>query len=328
MFCVQAVASWLLAGPVEIAGKKVRSIAKAYFDMAKAHHTGHRCNTNWPDIQTLICLPDLKLQGCLLTQAYALVCDILHYAVTDFIKVHFEAKTPAARAQALKERPTMQPFFPPGEFTDLITPAFITAVSAYYGETHFCVPHPDHPNDRKRRLHLPFFSLPCSKLEPGVVKLNYHGRTPPQGLESPVTLYKPKKAGKEDPPSDENAEPGLTVASDAEGDVDGSEAAAKTLQSSPAPKTHKISKEDRARAPSVMDRLRGASCRAVRDAHWVMGDPKVVHPGCPAWKRAKYFHFLDVIAKWELSCCKQWLGGNTYWLRTLTNKDGRCVPCA
>jgi hypothetical protein len=81
---MQIVRDYLLHGPIKVRGKKYAHLCEYFFEICKRVQVGHSCNTALTDVSKAIRNPALQLNGQLLNQSLAIVCDIVHWGLTDY----------------------------------------------------------------------------------------------------------------------------------------------------------------------------------------------------------------------------------------------------
>jgi hypothetical protein len=82
--CLQIVRDFLLHGPVTIAGVEYCSLAAYYVVVTKRIQKRHHCNVAELDVTKAIMSPTLLVNGLILNQTLACVCDAVHWGLTNF----------------------------------------------------------------------------------------------------------------------------------------------------------------------------------------------------------------------------------------------------
>ena len=80
---------------VPVDGKWHKSLSHFYAETAKAPQGGHNCNVNTMDVFTTIAAPEGSVEGHLLNQKLAVVCDCVHWSLQDFYGSHLARQDPA-----------------------------------------------------------------------------------------------------------------------------------------------------------------------------------------------------------------------------------------
>jgi hypothetical protein len=75
----------LLHGEIQIEGKTYDCLAHYFFKISKEIQKGHSCNTSYRDVQGAISSPQLQVDGNLLNHLTAIVCDVVHWGLTDYV---------------------------------------------------------------------------------------------------------------------------------------------------------------------------------------------------------------------------------------------------
>ena len=80
---------------VPVDGKWHKSLAHFYTAVAKAPQEGHNCNVNAMEVHKCIAAPEGNVEGHLLNQKLAVVCDCVHWALQDFYGSRLAMEEPA-----------------------------------------------------------------------------------------------------------------------------------------------------------------------------------------------------------------------------------------
>lgn len=92
------VRKFLLHGPIKINKKEYLHLCEYFFGITKHVQAGHSCNATIKDVTAAIKCPKLQVECILLNHVSAIVCDIVHWALSDFSR----AKAAQASNTALK----------------------------------------------------------------------------------------------------------------------------------------------------------------------------------------------------------------------------------
>jgi hypothetical protein len=80
------VRDYLLHGPIKVQGKTFKRVYLYYYEVCKHMQRGHWFNVPTSNIQDMIKSPTLIFDGYLLNNPCAVVCDIVHWAMTDYAR--------------------------------------------------------------------------------------------------------------------------------------------------------------------------------------------------------------------------------------------------
>jgi hypothetical protein len=83
---MQVVRDFLVYGPIYIKDKKYGNLCQYYFEVAKSTQQGHHCNLQVLSVSQAIRSPILLFNGLLLNQQQAVVCDVVHWGLTDYLR--------------------------------------------------------------------------------------------------------------------------------------------------------------------------------------------------------------------------------------------------
>jgi hypothetical protein len=81
---MQVVRDYLLHGPVDIVGVRYATVADYYFGISKRIQRGHWCNASLPSVKAVLGSPTLTFNGYLLNNQCAIICDIVHWGLSDY----------------------------------------------------------------------------------------------------------------------------------------------------------------------------------------------------------------------------------------------------
>jgi hypothetical protein len=82
------VRDFLLFGPIQHGNVKYGSLTEFYYERSKSLQAGHSCNTRVGKVRAAIRSPTVLVAGCQLNQELAMVCDAVHWGLTDFFNAH------------------------------------------------------------------------------------------------------------------------------------------------------------------------------------------------------------------------------------------------
>jgi hypothetical protein len=80
----QVVCDLLLHGPIKILGKRYSTLTEYYFEVSKRIQKGHWCNVPLKSVTNAIRSPTLMINGYVLNNPSAIVCDCVHWALSDY----------------------------------------------------------------------------------------------------------------------------------------------------------------------------------------------------------------------------------------------------
>jgi hypothetical protein len=80
------VRDFLTYGPIKVGNKEYGSLTQYYLEIVKKIQKGHNCNVQTMTIFQSIMSPTLRVNGCLLNQGLAVVCDVVHWGLSDYLK--------------------------------------------------------------------------------------------------------------------------------------------------------------------------------------------------------------------------------------------------
>jgi hypothetical protein len=83
---LQVVRYFLLHRPIHVQGREFGSLCQYYFEIDKSIQKGHHCNLQALKVSQAIRSPTLQFNGLLLNQQQAVVCDIVHWGLTDYLR--------------------------------------------------------------------------------------------------------------------------------------------------------------------------------------------------------------------------------------------------
>jgi hypothetical protein len=80
------VRDYLTHGPIKVQGRTFKRVYLYYFEICKQIQKGHWFNVSTTTLMEMLKSPTLLFDGYLLNTVCAVVCDIVHWGLTDYVR--------------------------------------------------------------------------------------------------------------------------------------------------------------------------------------------------------------------------------------------------